>query len=107
MAKDELYEEEYEEENIVELEDEEGKVEKYLHIATLEYKGNWYCYFQKAELETEDEEDEIVIFLLQGEGENTQLLPIEDDQLLDEVFAEFCNQYEQYEDAEDAKKLDS
>jgi hypothetical protein len=107
MAKDELYEEDYEEENIVELEDEEGKVEKYLHIATLEYKGNWYCYFQKAEPETEDEEDEIVIFLLQGEGENTQLLPIEDDQLLDEVFAEFCNQYEQYEDAEDAKKLDS
>ena len=56
MAKDELYEEDYEEENIVELEDEEGKVEKYLHIATLEYKGNWYCYFQKAEPETEDEE---------------------------------------------------
>ena len=78
-----------------------------MHIATLEYKGNWYCYFQKAEPETEDEEDEIVIFLLQGEGENAQLLPIEDDQLLDEVFAEFCSQYEQYENAEDAKKLDS
>ena len=25
---------------------------------------------------------------------------------MDEVFAEFCNQYEQYEDSEDAKKLD-
>ena len=107
MAKDELYEEDYEEENIVELEDEDGNAEKFLHIATLEYKGKWYCYFQKAEPETEEEEDEIVIFLLQGEGENAQLLPIEDDQLLDEVFAEFCSQYEQYENAEDAKKLDS
>lgn len=25
---------------------------------------------------------------------------------MDEVFAEFCNQYEQYEDSEDAMKLD-
>lgn len=106
MAKEELMDEEYEEENIIELEDDEGKVEKFLHVATLEYKGNWYCYFQKAEPETEEEEDEIVIFRLQGEGEDAQLLPIEDDQLLDEVFAEFCNQYEQYEDAEDAMKLD-
>ena len=107
MAKDELYEEDYEEENIVELEDEDGNAEKFLHIATLEYKGKWYCYFQKAEPETEEEEDEIVIFLLQGEGDDAKLLPIEDDQLLDEVFAEFCSQYEQYENAEDAKKLDS
>lgn len=106
MSKEELMEEEYEQENVIELEDEDGNVEKFLHIATLEYKGNWYCYFQKAEPETEEEEDEVVIFLLQGEGEDTQLLPIEDDQLLDEVFAEFCNQYEQYEDAEDAMKLD-
>ena len=106
MSKEELMEEEYEQENVIELEDEDGNVEKFLHIATLEYKGNWYCYFQKAEPETEEEEDEVVIFLLQGEGEDTQLLPIEDDQLLDEVFAEFCNQYVQYEDAEDAMKLD-
>ncbi len=106
MSKEELMDEEYEQENIIELEDDEGRVEKFLHIATLEYKGNWYCYFQKAEPETEEEEDEVVIFLLQGEGEDTQLLPIEDDQLLDEVFAEFCNQYEQYEGAEDAMKLD-
>ena len=105
--KDELFEEDYEEENLIDLEDENGNVEKFLHIATLEYKGNFYCYFQKAEPETEEEEDEIVIFLLQGEWEDAQLLPIEDDQLLDEVFAEFCNVYEQYEDAEDAKKLDS
>ena len=106
MTLDELKDEEYEEDHIIELEDEDGKVEKFLHIATLEYKGRWYCYFQKAEPETEEEEDEVVIFLLQGEGEDTQLLPIEDDQLLDEVFAEFCNQYEQYEDSDDARKLD-
>ena len=97
--------EEYDD-NILELEDDEGNVEKYLHIGTIEYKGEWYWFFQKAEPETEEEEDEVVMFLLKGEGDEQELLPLEDETLMDEVFAEFCNQYEQYEDSEDAKKLD-
>ncbi|MBQ8375202.1 MAG: DUF1292 domain-containing protein [Clostridia bacterium] len=106
MAIEDMKNEEYEEENIIELEDEEGNVEKYVHIATLEYKGAYYCYFQKAEPETEEEEEEVVIFALEGEEEDMKLLPIEDEALLDEVFAEFCHQYEQYEQSEDAQKLD-
>lgn len=102
MAKDEIYDDE--EERIIELEDDEGNVEKYLHIATIEYKGAMYCVFQIAEPETEEEEDEVVIFLL--DSENDLLLPIEDEQLLDEVFAEFCNQYEDFEDADQAMRLD-
>ncbi len=107
MAKDiELMDEDYEEENILELEDDEGNVEKFLHIGTIDYKGAWYCFFQKAEPETEEEEDEVVMFRLEGEGEDQQLLPLEDEQLMDEVFAEFCNQYEQYENSDEAMKLD-
>jgi hypothetical protein len=98
-------EEEYED-NILELEDDEGNVEKYLHVGTIEYKGEWYCFFQLAEPETEEEEDEVAVFLLKGEGEDQELIPLEDEQLMDEVFAEFCNQYEQYEDSEDALKLE-
>lgn len=93
-------------EHILELEDDEGNVEKYLHIGTIEYKGEWYCFFQKAEPETEEEEDEVVMFLLKGEGDEQELLPLEDEELMDEVFAEFCNQYEQYEDSDDAMRLD-
>ena len=59
---------ETEEENIIELEDDEGNVEKYLHIGTINYRGEWYCFFQKAEPESEEEEDEVVEFLLRGEG---------------------------------------
>lgn len=103
----EMMDEEYEELNILELEDGEGNVEKFAHIATIEYKGKMYCCFQFAEPETEEEEDEIIIFRLQGEGEDARLFEIEDEAELDEVFAEFCAQYEQYENAEDAKKLDS
>lgn len=106
MEKKDLTDDEEYDDNILELEDDEGNVEKYLHVGTIEYKGEWYCFFQKAEPATEEEEDEVVMFLLKGEGDEQELLPLEDETLMDEVFAEFCNQYEQYEDSDDAMKLD-
>lgn len=101
---EEIYEDE--EDRIFELEADDGSVERLYHIATIEYKGGMYCIFQKAEPETEEEEDEVVIFALVGEGDDAVLNPIEDEQLLDEVFAEFCHQYEEFENSEDAMKLE-
>ena len=101
---EEIYE--YEEDRIFELEADDGSVERLYHIATIEYKGAMYCIFQKAEPETEEEEDEVVIFALVGEGDDAVLNPIEDEQLLDEVFAEFCHQYEEFENSDDAMKLE-
>ena len=98
----ELYDDE--EERIIELEDEEGNAERFLHIGTIEYRGEWYCFFQKAEPETEEEEDEVVMFRL--DKDNETLLPLEDEQLMDEVFAEFCHQYEEFENSEDAMRLE-
>lgn len=93
-----------EEERIIELEDDEGNVEKLVHIGTIEYRGDKYCFFQKAEPETEEEEDEVVMFRLDEAQE--LLLPLEDEQLMDEVFAEFCHQYEDFEDADEAMELE-
>ncbi len=104
MKKEEMNEE-YEE-NVLELEDDEGNVEKFLHIGTIEYRSEWYCFFQKAEPETEEEEDEVVMFLLKEEDGEQRLLPLEDEQLMDEVFAEFCHQYEDFENSEEAMQLD-
>ena len=101
--KDEIYEEE---DHIFEVEADDGTVEKLYHIATIEYKKNMYCVFQKAEPESEEEEDEVVIFALQGEGDDAMLMPIDDPDLLDEVFAEFCHQYEDFEDSDEAMSLD-
>ena len=101
---EEMMNEEMEEERIIELEDDSGNVEKFYHIATIEYQKDMYCIFQKAEPETEEEEDEVVIFRL--DEENQTLLPVEDDALLDEVFAEFMRQYEEYENSEEAEALD-
>lgn len=98
--------------NIVELVDEEGNKERFEHIATIEYKGEWYACFtpetQPEESDGEDDEegDEIVIFHIVGEEDDEHLETIEDEALLDEVFAEFCNQYEDSEDAEEAASLE-
>lgn len=104
----EMLEEEYadDESRIFELEADDGTIEKLYHIATIEYRGAMYCCFQKAEPECEEEEDEVVIFGLQGEGDDAMLVPLEDEQLLDEVFAEFCHQYEEYENSEEAMALE-
>ena len=105
--KNEVKTEEYEEEDrIIELEDEEGNLEKFWHIGTIEYRGNWYCFFQKAEPETEEEEDEVVMFRLEGEGDDKRLAALDDEQLMDEVFAEFCHQYEEFEDSDEAMDLE-
>ena len=104
----EMLEEEFadDESRIFELEADDGSIEKLYHIATIEYKGGMYCCFQKAEPECEEEEDEVVIFGLQGEGDDAVLVPLEDEQLMDEVFAEFCHQYEEYENSEEAMALE-
>ena len=102
--KDEIYEEE--DDRIFELEADDGTIERLYHLATIEYRKAMYCVFQKAEPETEEEEDEVIIFALQGEDEDAMLVPVEDPQLLDEVFAEFCHQYEQFENSDEAESLD-
>ena len=106
MNEEMMSEEMSEEEGIVYLVDDEGNEEAYFAIDSVEYKGAEYCVLRKAYPETEEEEGEVVIFLMEADGEDVQLLPVEDDALLDEVFAEFCNNYENFEDADEAGKLD-
>lgn len=100
------------EEEYITLYDDDGNEENFYHLGTVEYKGAKYCVLQLAEPETEEEEDEVAIYKLVGEEPDYVLNPIDDEQLLNEVFDEFCNQYEQYEDdadyadSDEAKKLD-
>ena len=99
-----------EENNIVELIDDDGNTVKYEHLMTFEYRGEWYCAFTPAEpveaSEDDEEGEEVAIYHLVGDEDSETLEVIEDDELLDEVFAEFCNIYEDSEDADEARKLD-
>ena len=99
-----------EENNIVELVDDEGNKLRYEHLMTFEYRGEWYCAFAPetaAETAEDDEEgEEVAIYHLVGSEDSETLETIEDDELLDEVFAEFCNIWENSEDADEAALLD-
>ena len=105
MKDEELLDEFDEEEGIIEVEDEDGTLVKFAHIANVPYKGTMYCIFEKAEIEDEDDDEGVVIFAL--DEEKGLLNTIQDDALLDEVFAEFCRLYENSEDADDAMRLDN
>ena len=99
-----------EEGNIIELIDDEGNTLRYELLLTFQYKGEWYVALTPegvAEEETDEEEgEEVAIYHITGSEDDEQLEPIEDDEFLDEVFAEFCTQYEDFEDADEAAALE-
>jgi hypothetical protein len=95
------------EDQIVELTTDDGKKLKFYFVGTIEYKGKNYSAFEPAEAIEGIEEDDLVIFELNGDDEETaDLLPIEDEALLDEVFEEFCRVLEEDELAEEAMDLE-
>lgn len=85
-----------EEDDIVELEDEDGNVLNFYHIATFPFEGKDYVVFQPAEKYDVIEEDEVVIYELKTDenGEDSYEF-IEDDELLDKVFDEFLRLVEE------------
>ena len=95
------------EEDIVELTTDDGKKLKFYFVGTIEYKGKNYSAFEPAEQIDGIEDDDLVIFELAGDDEETaDLLPVEDEALLDEVFEEFCRDLEEDELADEAMSLE-
>lgn len=94
-------------EDIVELTADDGRKLKFFFVGTIEYKGKNYSAFEPAEEMEGMCEDDLVIFELSGDDEETaELLPVEDEKLLDEVFEEFCRVLEEDEMAEEAESLE-
>lgn len=95
------------EDDIVVLTGDDGKKMKFYFVGTIEYKGKTYSAFEPAEEIDGIEEDDLIIFELSGDDEETaELLPVDDESLLDEVFNEFCRVMEEDELAEEAESLE-
>lgn len=90
-----MEEEQLEDDGLIELVDDFGKVLKFKLLDVTEYKGEKYTLLLAAEPNEEIAEDEVVIFRL-NEAEET-LEPVEDEDLLQEVF----DFYQQEEDEEE------
>ncbi len=71
---------------------DDGNVVRFFHIGTIEYKNEWFVFFQPAEPKEGIDPDEVVIFKLSGEGRDETLLPVTDDDLLSEVYDEFMGE---------------
>lgn len=88
------------EDDIIELTGDAGDVLRFYHVGTIEYKEEWYVFFQPAEPAEGVDPDEFVIFKIGKEGEEEVLLPVEDDDILDEVYDEFMRELEDGEEGE-------
>ena len=82
----ELYDgaEELEENELIELIDDEGKIINFRLLDVTEYKGVKYTLLLAAERNEEIGDDEVVIFRLNETDETLE--PIEDENLLQEIF---------------------
>ncbi|MGN1234369.1 MAG: DUF1292 domain-containing protein [Christensenellaceae bacterium] len=93
------------EEQLIELIDDEGNSHSFYHLGTMEYEGELYAFFEPAETVDNEEEGEVVVFRLGGE-DSDQLFPVEDDELLERVFAEFVKELDEYDSEEELAQLD-
>lgn len=75
---------------IIELIDDDGNELKFKILDVIKYKGEKYAFLLAAEPDDEFTENDVVIFRL---NETEEVLePIEDENLLDEVFEYYMNE---------------
>ncbi|MFI3167430.1 MAG: DUF1292 domain-containing protein [Bacillota bacterium] len=97
--------EEFTEDDVWELEAEDGELAKFYMLATIEYNKKWYVVFQPAEESEDMSEDELVIFELETNEEDEDVfLPVEDDETLNAVYDEYVKLCEEDEMLESASE---
>ncbi len=78
-------------ESVVEIEDDEGVLYKYYHLGEIEYNDKKYAFFSLAEeVEGMDNDD---IYVYEVDAINNELIEVEDDALIDELFLQFASIY--------------
>lgn len=83
-------------EDLVVLTTDDGVEHNFYHVATVDYKNEWYVFFQPAEEIPDIDEDEVVIFRLEEDENGEDLfVPIEDENLLNEVYEEYVRMAEE------------
>lgn len=87
----EFEEEENMEEDILELVGDDGEVEHFYHLATLQYKKEWYVVLQPTETNEHVSEDELIIFLLSTDEESGEdvFMTVDDEKVLNAVYEEY------------------
>ncbi|MBR1867425.1 MAG: DUF1292 domain-containing protein [Clostridia bacterium] len=91
------------EKEVVELYGDQGDLLKFYHVGTIEYKKGIYVFFQPSEPVEGVDPDELVIFTIGNENGEEVLLPVEDDDILDEVYDIFVSEQNADEEGVEAE----
>jgi hypothetical protein len=86
-----------EDERIIELTDDEGGKERFIFLTAIEHEGRQFAIMTPEE-EGEDEEEEAIVILemLNSEnGEEMELVSVEDDALAEAIFNEYMAMIEE------------
>ncbi len=89
---------ENERDNIIVLENEDGESIEFEVIDVYTNGGNTYFAMVETETPEDAEEDEVLIMRVEGEGDDIELVSIEDEEELQRAFDEFlCRDEELYD----------
>jgi uncharacterized protein YrzB (UPF0473 family) len=75
---------------IVELVDENGKVDEFEHVMTIEHEGAEYVLLSPTKDMEEINKEEVFIMKLSKKDGEDWLEPLEDDKVADEVYEIYC-----------------
>ena len=87
--------------------DEDGRENAFEHILTFMYEGNKYVALSPAaddESSMDDDEAEVVLFKINSENGEDTYVSIDNEILLDEVFAEFLDLMDEINEEEEGEK---
>ena len=79
------------ENEIVEIENEEGMLIQFFNVGTFDFNGKTYAFFQPAEEVEGIAPDEILVF--EFDETTGELLKIEDKELEEKLLQDFANEY--------------
>ena len=88
------------EDNIIILEDEQGKPCEFMPIDVFEFNEKTYFILLEVIEGSTEETDEVVIMRVDGEDDDAELVSIDDDDELQAVFDEFVRRDEEYQNEE-------
>lgn len=88
-------------EDIVTLTNDKGEDVDFYHIATLDYKDNWYIFLSPVEGDEELSEEEVIIFRLSEDEEGNEVFnPLESDEEANAVYEVYLKELENCDEEE-------
>ena len=80
-------------EDLIVLQDEDGKEIEFVQIATLDYENEWYAFLQPTEL-GEMKDDEMLLFKIESdENGDDYFVPVEDKDVTEALYNEYLKEY--------------